>query len=87
MNVSERLADDMMMIPSTQIKWLSSLDIDGYGIGAADPVIKEARILNKARKYGLTRTQYEERWPLVQKICVLGSEDDCEEKIMKGLRR
>jgi ATP-dependent protease ClpP protease subunit len=87
MNISERLADDMMTIPSTQIKWLSSQEIAGYGIGADDPVILEAKILNRARKYGLTRIQYEERWLLVQKMCGLGSEEYCEEKIMKGLPR
>jgi hypothetical protein len=84
MNISERLADDMMVIPSSQIKWLSARDIETYGLGVDDPVIQETKILINAKKYGLSRMEYERRWQLVRQLCIIGTADDCEEKVMKG---
>jgi hypothetical protein len=43
MNISERLADDMMMIPSAHMRWLSPQEIAVYGLGVDDPVIKETK--------------------------------------------
>jgi ATP-dependent protease ClpP protease subunit len=83
MNISPRLADDMMMIRSDQIKWLSKGEVEIYGIGADDPVILETKILTRARKFGLTRAEYEVRWPIAREACTLGSADDCVEKIMR----
>lgn len=87
MNIAERLADDMMMIPSAQIKWLSPEEIGSYGLGVDDPVIKETKILVAARKYGLSRMEYEARWRRVQEMCDLTSDADCEEKVMTAPRQ
>jgi hypothetical protein len=84
MNISERLADDMV-IPSAQMKWLSPQEIELYGLGVDDPVIHESKILQNARKYGLSRIEYETRWRRVQQLYPFGSDDACTENIMKGL--
>jgi hypothetical protein len=85
MNISERLADDMMVIPSAQTKWLSARDIEMYGLGVDDPVIQETRTLERAKKYGLSRIEYERRWQLARQLCVLGTADDCIDKVMTGI--
>jgi hypothetical protein len=84
MNISERLADDMMMIPSDQMRWLTPTEIAVYGLGVDDPVIKETWALEQARKYGLSRLEYEARWRRVQTTCKLGGSSDCSEKILNG---
>jgi hypothetical protein len=82
MNISERLADDMMMIPSAQMKWLSPQEIAMYGLAVDDPVIRETKILNEARKYGLSRIEYEERRQRAQQLC---RTRECYENVMRGL--
>jgi ATP-dependent protease ClpP protease subunit len=41
MNVSDRLADDMMIVPPEKVRFLSSVELANYGLGLEDPVIKE----------------------------------------------
>jgi ATP-dependent protease ClpP protease subunit len=60
MHVSQRLFDDMMTIPPGQIKWLTTQELVLYGLDR-DPVIQEAYVLEQARKYGLSREEYERR--------------------------
>jgi ATP-dependent protease ClpP protease subunit len=61
MNISQRLVDDMMVIPSNQVRWLSASDIDLYGLLGSDPVIEEARILAGAKQLGISRAEFERR--------------------------
>jgi hypothetical protein len=61
MNISQRLVDDMMVIPSDQVRWLSAYDIDLYGLLGSDPVIDEARILAGAKQLGISRAEFEGR--------------------------
>jgi len=84
MNISERLADDMMMIPSNQMRWLSPQEIAVYGLGVNDPVVSETKTLKQAQKYGLSRLEYERRWQLARGLCELGTADDCIDKVMTG---
>jgi hypothetical protein len=74
----------MMMIPTAQIKWLSAQEISLYGLGVDDPVMKETKILSAAKKYGLSRLEYETRWRRVQQVCNITGDDfaDCSEKIL-----
>jgi ATP-dependent protease ClpP protease subunit len=60
MHVSQRLFDDMTTIPPGQIKWLTAQDLALYGLDQ-DPVVHEAYALEQARKYGLSREEYERR--------------------------
>lgn len=84
MNISERLADDMMMIPSAQMKWLAPEEIALYGLGVDDPVIQETKSLSEANKYGLSRVEYETRKQRAQKLCSFGSPTACWENVMRG---
>jgi hypothetical protein len=83
MNISERLADDMMMIPSDKMVWLDRREIAVYGLGEDDPVIKETQTLKATQKYGLSRTEYEARWRRALTLCNLTSESDCVDKILR----
>jgi len=61
MNVSERLIDDMLVIPPDGIRWLSDSERDGYGMGYVDPVFAEAVVVDGAKKYGITPAEYRAR--------------------------
>jgi hypothetical protein len=86
MNISERLADDMMVIPSTSVKWLTAGDIEMYGLGVDDPIIQETKALKNAKKYGLTRIEYERKLQSVREVCTLSADtpDDCFDLVMTG---
>jgi hypothetical protein len=86
MNISERLADDMMMIPTDQMRWLTSQEISVYGLGVEDPVTKETGLLKEAQKYGLSRMDYEARVRRARTLCKSGDPPDCSEKIMRGVQ-
>lgn len=47
MNVSDRLADDMMTVPPEKVRYLSANELANYGLGPIDPVAKETRDLNE----------------------------------------
>ncbi len=69
MNVSDRLADDMMLVPPEEIRFLSSDEIAGYGLGFLDPVAKEASDLQEAKKLGVDRREYMQRRSLSERLC------------------
>ena len=61
MNISERLSNDMMTIPSDQVRYLTTDDLVNYGIGPIDPVKKETWELEAAQRLGLDRLEYMRR--------------------------
>jgi hypothetical protein len=61
MNVSDRLADDMMIVPPEKVRFLSSVELANYGFGLEDPVIKEENDLKAAKKLGIDRREYMRR--------------------------
>jgi ATP-dependent protease ClpP protease subunit len=61
MNVSERLIDDMLVIPPESIRWLSDSERDAYGLGYIDPVFAEAVVVDGAKKYGISPAEYRSR--------------------------
>jgi ATP-dependent protease ClpP protease subunit len=61
MNVSERLADDMMIVPPEKVRFLSPNELTGYGLDFVDPVTKETSDLREARKLGIDRVEYMRR--------------------------
>jgi hypothetical protein len=69
MNVSERLADDMMIVPPEKMRILSSDELVQYGLGIIDPVAKEASDLKEARKLGISHTEYMRRQSLSDVLC------------------
>jgi ATP-dependent protease ClpP protease subunit len=71
MNVSDRLADDMMIVPPERVRFLSAVDISNYGLGIVDPVAKEEADLKEAQKLGIDRREYMRRKELAHTLCVI----------------
>jgi hypothetical protein len=61
MNVSERLADDMMIVPPEKIRFLSADELVRYGLVFIDSAAAEAADLREAKKLGISRTEYMRR--------------------------
>jgi hypothetical protein len=69
MNVSTRLVNEMMTVPSNQIRWLTSTEITRFGLHGTDPVFHEASVLSTMRQYGISRQEYERRDSLGETKC------------------
>lgn len=69
MNVSDRLADDMMVVSPEEVRFLSSKELISYGLGFVDPVAKEAVDLQEARTLGIDRSEYMRRRALSEGLC------------------
>jgi hypothetical protein len=69
MNVSERLADEMLKTPASSVRFLSVQDQDRYGLVLMDPVEDELLSLSHAKQLGLTRLEFNRRRALVDKHC------------------
>lgn len=69
MNVSERLADDMMNVRPERMRFLTLQELDGYGLGLIDPIFQESRDLQGMKKYGLTRLEYMRRRRAAEDQC------------------
>ena len=87
MNVSDRLADDMMTVSPETVRFLSTTELANYGLGLIDPVTKETRDLNEARKLGLDRQEYMRRKARSETLCtVTASYWECVEAVLSGKR-
>jgi ATP-dependent protease ClpP protease subunit len=73
MNVSDRLADDMLAIPPDKVRYLSDKELDAYGLSGTDPVEEETQVLMHAKALGLSRLEYMERKALEKTKCDLGT--------------
>ena len=71
MNVSDRLADDMMIVPPEKVRFLSSVELANYGLGLEDLVIKEENDLKAAKKIGIDRREYMRRKALSHTLCAI----------------
>jgi hypothetical protein len=76
MNVSERLADDMLAVEPQRIKVLTSAELADYGLARVDPteqqrraVENEARDVEEANRLGLDRMEYTRRKILAESLC------------------
>ena len=69
MNISERLIDDMLVIPPEKIRWLSDEDRNAYGLGSMDPVYAETIVLDGAKRYGITPAEYRVRTERAKSEC------------------
>jgi len=77
MNISERLADDMLTIEPERSRTLNQAELKGYGLATSDPteqqrraVENEVRNLQEAAQLGLDRAEYTRRKALGERICV-----------------
>ncbi len=69
MNINERLIDDMLVVPPQNVRWLSSEDRQGYGLGFLDPVYEETAIIEGAKTYNITPSEYRRRDELAKATC------------------
>jgi hypothetical protein len=76
MNISERLIDDMLVIPPENIRWLSDSDRDAYGLSYVDPVFAETIVLDGAKKYGITPAEYRARDKRAKSECKVFTSDE-----------
>ena len=61
MKFSERLAEDMMKIAPADVRYLSSNDLDGYGLAYLDPIEQETIDLQETQSMGLDRQEHMRR--------------------------
>jgi ATP-dependent protease ClpP protease subunit len=76
MNVSERLADDMLAVEPQRVRFLTQAELTEYGLGRVDPaeqqrraIENEARDVEEANQLGLDRMEYTRRKALAESIC------------------
>jgi hypothetical protein len=85
MNVSVRVADDMMAVPPQNIRWLTASEQEDYGLIAIDPVWQETQDLNEARKLGISPVEYMKRKENASRICygVSGAPAGCYDRVLR----
>ncbi len=71
MNVPHRIIDDMMAIPSDDMKMLSVDDLLHYGVLPVDPYVQEAREIAKAKTMGISHFEYLSRRKRARETCDL----------------
>jgi ATP-dependent protease ClpP protease subunit len=76
MNVSDRLADDMLAVEPQSVRFLTQAELKEYGLGRVDPaeqqrraIENEARDVGEANQLGLDRMEYTRRKALAESIC------------------
>jgi hypothetical protein len=84
MNVSEHLADEMMKISPSNVRYLTADEQEQFGLSLIDPIERETSALEQAQKLGLDRFEYNRREALSMKLCPLDSSfGSCYRSIMK----
>src|SRR5262245_50470427 len=89
MNVSERLADEMLATEPDKVRFLTPSELKAYGLWATDPAEQEKRAIEnetrdvqEANKLGLERREYIRRKVLGEHLC-----PDSEPEFWKCRRR
>jgi hypothetical protein len=87
MNVSERLADDMLKVAPADMRYLTHDDLDSYGLTYRDPVEQETVDLQEAHSLGLDRREYVRRQAMQKAKCASLTDFNeflaCDERVMK----
>jgi len=90
MNVSERLAEDMLKIPPADMRYMSHDDLNSYSLTSRDPIEQETIDLQEAQSLGLDRSEYIRRQALQKAKCETLSDVDefiaCMERVMRSGR-
>jgi ATP-dependent protease ClpP protease subunit len=76
MDVSERLADDMLAIEPENVRFLTKSQLEGYGLSGVarteqqtKATENEARVVLSAKNLGIDRAEYNRRKALGEQIC------------------
>jgi hypothetical protein len=93
MNVSDRLADDMLAIEPENVHYLTQVELRGYGLLGVDPVEQETRAIEKevenvqeANQLGLDRQEYTRRKALGESVCSnlsIYQREDCKRRLLR----
>jgi hypothetical protein len=88
MNVSEQLADEMLKVPPTSVRYLSDKEQDQFGLVTTDPVEHEVSDVEQAQELGVTRTELMRRQMLLMKDCYTlyaggMNSSNCEHEVMR----
>jgi hypothetical protein len=71
MNISERLADEIMIVPPEKMRFLSADELAQYGLGIIiDPAAAEASDLHEAKQLSISHTEYIRRKSLSDALCL-----------------
>lgn len=68
-NVSEGLADEMLKVPSTSVRYLSADEQDQFGLVITDPIESEVSDIEQAQELGISRAELMRRQTLAMKEC------------------
>jgi hypothetical protein len=92
MNVSDRLADDMLAIDPADVRYLSITQLNDYGLRYVDPIEQETIDLQEAQSLGVDRGELMRRRALQKTNCVarhpeilktLEALQACNERVMR----
>jgi ATP-dependent protease ClpP protease subunit len=79
MNVPTSLYERMIRIPPEKMVYLSSEELDGYGLSGADPFHEEAWTSHEAQKLGMTKSNY-----LKYKDVAMEPDLECAGAVLRG---
>jgi hypothetical protein len=94
MNVSERLADDMLAVEPEKVRYLNKAELEAYGLANIDHIEQQTRAIEKemqdvqaSNQLGLTRREYTRRKALGNDLCsqVEGLREviDCKDRVLR----
>jgi hypothetical protein len=93
MNVSDRLANDMLTIEPENVRYLTEVELSRYGLSGVDPAEQETRAIEKevqnvqeANQLGLERREYTRRKALGESLCsnlTVPQEEACKRRILR----
>ena len=93
MNVSDQLADAIMLVPPEQAYFLSPYELVAFGLGASDPASDEFADLEMAKKLGIDPPIYFQRKRLSASVCAVSKPvpgyagyGACVEAVLSGKR-
>lgn len=85
MDIPEALLAAMNRIPSDQVRWLDHRELRDLQLVGEDAAWREWQAANKARKLGISHSEFVARKAQVRNICRGGpTYSGCEERILRG---
>ena len=89
MNVNRLLVDLMFSIEPAEMRVLSMAEVTYYGLDRTDPAYAEFRVMEQARIYMISPTEYRRREKLIEKHCYttpdVEKQMECQSQIRLGL--
>ncbi len=96
MNITDRLADDMLATEPENAHILTQAELKAYGLAGVDPaeqqaraIEKEARDVQEANQLGLDRREYTRRKALGENLCPVTDAEwwKCRQRVMRTGRK